>query len=273
MKTSKDSISFNWVGSEQSFVDQLDIQQIGPVTLGRFGGNSTAGQTKNEDGCRVRVIAAEDWEFTVLLDAHQTAESAELVVAEIGGLEPSINEALKLPVKQAFSQLSEILLASFDSERFKAACEEVQGETAVLCTARKGKFLWWFYFCYCLLYLFHSELKALWDMQQNHRSFYEWIGKVNTFDLPVPCFSTGAKELRKGINHILLTTDGLVECPNTDFSDPLKVAKRFDAVSNAEGVTALLEEIKEKNVRDSTTILSWMIEVESEATRPGNEPQ
>lgn len=273
MKNSKEQMSFSWIGSEQSFVDQLDIQQIGPVTLGRFGGNSAAGQTKNEDGCMIWANAEEDWEFTVLLDAHQTAESAELVVAEIGGLETPINETLKLPVKQAFSQLSEILLAAFDSERFKTACKEVQGETAVLCTARKGKFLWWLSVGDCLLYLFHPELEALGEMQQNHRSFYEWIGKVNTFDLPVPCFSTGAKELRKGINHILLTTDGLVECPNTDFSDPLKVAKRFDAVSNAEGVTTLLEEIKEKNVRDSTTILSWMIEVESEATRPGNEPQ
>lgn len=125
MKTSKDPTSFNWVGSEQSFVDQLDIQQIGPVTVGRFGGNSTAGQTKNEDGCMVWSNVVEDWEFTVLLDAHQTAESAELVIAEIGRLEPSINGALKLPIKQAFSQLSEILLASFDSERFKTACSKV----------------------------------------------------------------------------------------------------------------------------------------------------
>ncbi|ANU20584.1 protein phosphatase [Planococcus plakortidis] len=273
MKTSKNQTSFNWVGSEKHFVDQLDIVQIGPVTVGRFGGNSSTGQTKNEDGCVLWANAVEDWEFTVLLDAHQTAESAELVIAEIGRLETTINDALKLPVKQAFSQLSEILLAMFDSERFKARCSEVQGETAVLCTARKGKFLWWLSVGDCLLYLFHPELEALGELQQNHRSFYEWIGKVNTFDLPVPCFSTGAKELRKGINHILLTTDGLVECPNTDFSNPLEVSKRFDAVSNAEGVTVLLEELKEKNVRDSTTILSWRVEVESESTRPGNEPK
>lgn len=273
MKIIKDQTSFKWVGSEQPFVDQLDIVQIGPVTVGRFGGNSAAGQTKNEDGCLVWANAAEDWEFTVLLDAHQTAESAELVVAEIGRLETSINDALKLPVKQAFNQLSVILLTTFESERFKTACSEVQGETAVLCAARKGKFLWWLSVGDCLLYLFHPELEALGEMQQNHRSFYEWIGKVNTFDLPVPCYSTGAKELRKGTNHILLTTDGLVECPNTDFSNPLEVSKRFDAVSNTEGVKALLEEIKEKNVRDSTTILSWRVEVESKSTRPGNEPK
>ncbi|MBU9674469.1 protein phosphatase 2C family protein [Planococcus sp. CP5-4] len=273
MANRKEQISFNWVGSEKHFVDQLDIRQIGPVAVGRFGGNSTAGQTKNEDGCLVWANAREDWEFTVLLDAHQTAESAELVVAEIGRLKTLITEALKSPVKQAFSQLSEILLASFESERFKTACSEVQGETAVLCTARKGKFLWWLSVGDCLVYLFHPELEALGEMQQNHRSFYEWIGKANTFELPVPCFSTGAKELRKGVNHILMTTDGLVECPNTDFSNPLEVAKRFEVASNIEGVQALLQEIKEKEVRDSTTILSWMIEVESEATRPGDEPQ
>ncbi|MEZ0481589.1 protein phosphatase 2C domain-containing protein [Planococcus sp. SSTMD024] len=273
MANRKEQAQFSWVGSEKHFVDQLDIQQIGPVTVGRFGGNSTAGQTKNEDGCMVWANAEEDWEFTVLLDAHQTAESAELVVAEISRLAPLINGALKLPVKQAFGQLPEILLTAFDSEHFKRACSEVQGETAVLCTARKGKFLWWLSVGDCLLYLFHPELEALGEMQQNHRSFYEWIGKVNTFDLPVPCFSTGAKELRKGTNHIVLTTDGLVECPNADFSNPLEVAKRFDGVSNTEGVRALLEKIKDKQVRDSTTILSWSVEVKSESTRPGDQLQ
>ncbi len=273
MKNRKEGTRFSWVGSENSFVDRLDIQQVGPVMIGRFGGNSAAGQTKNEDGCMVWANKANDWEFTVLLDAHQTAESAELVIAEISRLESAIMEALNLPIKEAFSQLSEVLLAAFNSEHFKAACKEVQGETAVLCTVRKGKFLWWLSIGDCLLYVFHPELKALGETQQNHRSFYEWIGKVNTFELPVPCYSTGTKELRKGTNRILLTTDGLVECPNTNFSDPLEVAKRFHTGSSKQGVEALLSEIKDKNVRDSTTILSWTIEVESESTRPGNELQ
>jgi len=273
MTSNANKTQLRWIGSEETFVDQLDMQQIGPVAVGRFGGNSTAGQTKNEDGCMVWANAIADWEFAVLFDAHQTAESAELVSAEIVRLENTIYHALSLPVNQAFGELSEILLTAFGSERFKKACSEVQGETAVLCAVRKGKFLWWLSIGDCLLYLFHPELKALGEMQQNQRSFYQWIGKVNTFDLPVPCYSTGTKELRKGTNHILLTTDGLVECPNTAFSDPLEVAKRFEAASNRRGVQALLEEIKEKDVRDSTTILSWMVEVESEATRPGNEHQ
>ena len=38
----------------------------------------------------------------------------------------------------------------------------------------------------CILYLNHPELSVLNEYQQNHRSFYEWIGKVNTFELEVP---------------------------------------------------------------------------------------
>ena len=45
-------------------------------------------------------------------------------------------------------------------------------------------------------------------------SFYEWIGNVNTFDLPVPCYSTGIRELRNGKNRIVMVTDGVLECGN-----------------------------------------------------------
>lgn len=110
----------------------------------------------------------------------------------------------------------------------------------------KGKYLWWLSIGDCLLYLFHPELKALNETQQDHRSFYEWIVQVDTFDFLVPFYSIGNKELRKGKNHILLTTDGLIECPNTDFSNPAQVGKPFETLPNEEGVQALLDEIKEK---------------------------
>lgn len=261
---------FSWVGSQSHYVDEIDVGQIQNVTVGRFGGNSTAGQYKNEDGCLVWTNEKEDWEFVVLLDAHQTAESAELVISEIYSLKDAIQNTLTLPIKQAFEQTAETLLTTFDSPHFKKACGKIHGETAVLCVVRKGKFLWWLSIGDCLLYLFHPELKALNETQQNHRSFYEWIGQVNTFDLAVPCYSVGTKELRKGKNHILLTTDGLVECPNTNFSNPIEVGKPFEILSNEQGVQALLEEIKEKNVRDSTTILSWFIDIDADSTRPSN---
>lgn len=67
-----------------------------------------------------------------------------------------------------------------------------------------------------------------------------------------------------------LTTDGLVECPDTNFMDPREIRKVFEGVSNEDGVHSLLNEIQQKNVRDSTTILSWFVDVEDEATVPGN---
>jgi hypothetical protein len=83
---------------------------------------------------------------------------------------------------------------------------------------------------------------------------------VNTFDLPVPCYSTGRKELRKGKNQIFITTDGLTECPNTNFEDPQEIFKPFEVLSNERSVKELLMKVKNKNVRDSTTIISWNVD-------------
>jgi hypothetical protein len=261
---------FRWLGNQENFVDEINIKTINDVIIGRFGGNSAAGQYKNEDGCLVWVNGEVNYEFVVLLDAHQTSESAELVLDTIHYLKKEITHILRSSPKKAFSSLYNLLFTTFDSETFKESCKKVQGETAFLCVVRKGRFLWWFSVGDCILFLNHPELEHLNEYQQNHRSFYEWIGKVNTFELEVPCFSTGTKELRKGINHIFVTTDGLVECPNACFDEPKEIFKPFMKLTNEESVSNLLNTIKEKNVRDSTTLLSWFIEVEAEASKPSS---
>jgi serine/threonine protein phosphatase PrpC len=258
----------SWVGSQKDFVDKITIVSIAHVVLGRFGGNSTAGQYKNEDGCIIWVNEKFDYEFVVLLDAHQTAESAKLVVTTINNMKNEIIDILTRPVNESFNELSQLLLSTFQSESFKHACKSVQGETAFLCAVRKSKYLWWFSVGDCLLHVNHPELSALHEYQQNHRSFYEWIGRVNTFELEVPCYSTGRKELRKGRNHLFLTTDGLTECPNTNFDNPKEIFSTFENRSNEDSVRNLLETIQAKNVRDSTTILSWYVDVEVEASQP-----
>ena len=262
--------AYQWVGSQQHFVDHLHVHSTSLIAIGQFGGNSSAGQTKNEDGCLVWTDPKGAWEFAVLLDAHQTAQSAELVISEIGALKHAIQDSLLLSERQAFNGVQTLLLDLFESQDFKDKCRSIQGETAVLFVVRKGKFLWWLSIGDCLLYLFHPELVALNEFQQNHRSFYEWVGRANTFELDVPCYSMGVKELRKGRNHIFLTTDGLVECPDTNFTNPCEIRKAFNGVSNKGGVHSLLNQIQQKNVRDSTTILSWFLDVEEDATVPGN---
>ncbi|MFV8830352.1 protein phosphatase 2C domain-containing protein [Alkalihalobacterium sp. APHAB7] len=251
---------FSWVGSEEAFVDEINIRHFEHVVLGRFGGNSSAGQYKNEDGCLVWVDKKQDLEFVVLLDAHHTAESAELVLNSIESLKDELSTSFTLPIKDTFKSVSSLLLSTFESSRFKNACQKIQGETAFLCVVRKDKYIWWLSIGDCVFHLYHPELAMLKEFQQNQRSFYEWIGKTNTFDLEVPCYSMGTKELRKGKNHLFLTTDGLIECPNGNYNDPREIFFRFESSTNEQGVLDLLKEIKEKKVRDSTTILSWMVD-------------
>ncbi|MFT4416328.1 protein phosphatase 2C domain-containing protein [Fredinandcohnia humi] len=261
---------FTWVGSQESFVDIPSIQELGSIVIGRHGGNSSSGQTKNEDGCLVWQNKFEDWEFITLLDAHHTSESADLILTTFTSKKRELQSVLSQPIGTCFARIEETILGIFKSKEFLAACKQITGETACLIVFRKDKYLWWFSVGDNLLYLFHPELIALGQYQINQRHFYEWIGQVNTFNQPVPCFSSGRKELRKGNNHLIVTTDGLVECPSEPYINPEEISKVFINQTNVEGVTSLLENIRIRNVRDSTTIISWFVKTTKEATLPSN---
>lgn len=262
----------SWVGNKKHFVDEISVLKIGEkVVLGRFGGNSSAGQYKNEDGCLIWCDDKADWEFIILLDAHNTAESAELVVTTIEKYEQRFLDSFTLPEKSLLTSLNALILDIFQSESFIQECENVQGETACLFAFRKGNYLWWFSIGDCLLLLHHPDLERLGEYQQNHRSFFEWVGKESTFNKDVPCYSTGVKELRTGENHIFMTTDGLVECPNTSYSEAKNIYRVFQKVDTCEiGVRKLLEDILSKNVRDSTTVVSLVIQNDKVATIPSD---
>lgn len=260
-----------WVGSHQGFVDTLSVQNQGKITIGRFGGNSSAGQTKNEDGCLVWQNEQEDWEFVILLDAHQTAESAELILQEFTKYKGPIVAMLSNSKEKTFKHIEEMILQFFMNPNFLASCREVKGSTSCLIVLRKNKYIWWFSVGDCILYLFHSELADLGQYQVNQRHFFEWIGQVNTFELPVPCYSSGRKELRKGKNHIFLTTDGLIECPGLPYDCPEKIQDEFSSTSNEKAVEALLKKIQLLNVRDSTTIISWFVNSNQDASLPCNQ--
>lgn len=263
---------FSWVGSQKHYVDEISVLKVGEdIVLGRFGGNSTAGQYKNEDGCIIWCDDKEDWEFAILLDAHFTAESAELVTSTIEKNELRFFDIFTLPVKSLFTSLNALILDTFQNKSFIQECKNVQGETACLFALRKENYLWWFSIGDCLLMVHHPELELLGEYQQNHRSFYEWVGKESTFHKEVPCYSTGVKELRTGENHIFMTTDGLLECPNTSYSNPKDIYRMFQDDATCElGVRKLLEDIQSKNVRDSTTMISWIIHNNQEGTIPSN---
>ena len=254
---------FRWIGSDSNFVDLLDVQVMDGVVLGRFGGNSSAGQYKNEDACLVWKDRAEDWEFVMLLDAHNSAQSAVAVLKQVETHEKRLKQLLGQAVSgDFFRNLEHMVLEMFQQEAFLQACRNVQGETACLIVMRKGKYVWWFSVGDCLMYLFHPELKALGQYQLNQRQFYEWIGEVNTFDQPIPCYSAGTRELRQGVNRVFLTTDGLVECPGGVFREPASI---YETKAGKAGVELMLKKIQEHGVRDSTTIISWEITVSEPA--------
>lgn len=262
-------VDFNWIGSSESFVDQLDVKEVGQMTIGRFGGNSSAGQFKNEDACLVWSDSLREWEWVLLMDAHKTAESAEAVLAQVEKHKEKLMQFLCQPLsKNYFLDLEQSVLEMFRQEAFMEACRNVQGETACLIVVRKGKYVWWFSVGDCLVYLFHPELAALGQYGLNQRQFYEWIGQVNTFDQAIPCYSSGTRELRQGANRLLLATDGLVECPNGPYGDPDQI---YQAMKEQNGMGRMLETIRKLEVRDSTTLISWEIRIAEQAAKASDQ--
>ena len=265
---------FSWVGSSNAYIDRPDIQQPAEmaVVLGRFGGNSAAGQYKNEDGCLIWTDEQEDWEFVMILDAHNSAQSAELVIGQVEKHETAITSLLSSNVSvDVFAGIEKKLLELFQQDSFMEACRQVQGETACLIAVRKGQYLYWLSIGDCLLYNFHPELAVFGQYQINQRQFYEWIGQVNTFEQAVPCFSSGTRELRQGENQILLTTDGLVECPGAVFADPQTIWQQCKQNTTVDGVAALLATIQKNHVRDSTTVVSWKVNRSERASYASNQ--
>ena len=265
------SNEFNWVGSEEHFVDRIHVHTADHVVIGRFGGNSSAGQHKNEDGCLVWVNRKEDWEFTLLLDAHNTADSAEIIIDLFNQEKAQISQLLSMQaIQQSFKRVEEKILSMFQSTEFLSRCQQVQGETACLIVVRRDKYVWWFSAGDCILCLFHPDLAALGQYQLNQRQFYEWIGQVNTFETEVPCYSSGVRELRKGENRLFLTTDGLIECPNEPFAHPLSIYESVFGKAGAVSIQSILEKIRDNGVRDSTTIITWAISVVKDVTMPSD---
>ncbi|WP_313799240.1 protein phosphatase 2C domain-containing protein [Cytobacillus sp.] len=262
---------FTWVGSQEHFIDKINVQKINQIRIGRFGGKSTAGQNKNDDGCLIWIGEKKDWELAMILDAHNTAESAEIVIEKFTMKKPEIVTSLSMPINQSFKRLEEVVLDLFQGEEFLSSCRKIKGETACLIVARKDKYVWWLSIGDCSLYIFHPELASLGQYQINQRQFFEWVGKVNTFEQTVPCYSRGIRELRKGFNRIFLTTDGLIECPNEPFSNPKEIYKVISSSEEEESIKRLLQNIQDNHVKDSTTIISWKVNITDSVTRPSKE--
>ncbi|MFE4710694.1 protein phosphatase 2C domain-containing protein [Paenibacillus sp. NPDC056722] len=249
---------FSWVGSSEMFLDEPTTIKLDEIVIGRYDGKASAGVNKNEDGVLVLSDPNGGWEFVMLLDAHKTAESAELLMKTMDREVSEIINCLSLPIHQAFKTLEDFLLSVFKSEAFRSQCQQVEGETACLLCVRKENYLWWFSVGDNSVYLLHPDLAGRGQYLLNQRNHYEWIGSVNTFDQPVPCYSSGVRELRQGHNLLVMTKDGSLEFGEREFENPQGL---YDAFYNEESLekctqNALLK-VHAGQGRDSATLVAW----------------
>ena len=145
-------------------------------------------------------------------------------------------------------------------------CKTVQGETAVLMCVQKGTFLWWLSVGDNLIYLLHPQLANMGQYALNQRHFYEWIGQVNSLALPIPAYSRGVSELRKGMNTIVLFTDGVLEFEDSPSMDNHVLYQAFHAVqaedtNQKQALLEVLEKVHKGLGWDSATVMSFSVDV------------
>lgn len=265
-----DQYRFSWVGNQYAFLDNPDTNTVGHVVIGRYGGTTSAGATMNEDGALVWTDASATWELVLLLDAHATAESAALVIAAISSLEDRLLQIISRDPASAFAGIEQLVVELFQSESFRRRCRETSGETACLLCVRKAQYLWWFNVGDNMLFVIHPDLLALGQTMLNQRNFYEWIGNANTFDLDVPCYSVGVRELRRGENTVVVTTDGILTTennPNRRMSQLFR-DRNGDSTDLSRQVRHLLNSIQDDGGRDSATVIAWTYTNPKSATMP-----
>nr|WP_305120911.1 protein phosphatase 2C domain-containing protein [Saccharibacillus sp. JS10] len=240
------------------------IEKVSQLTVGRYGGNTQSGAYKNEDG--FLIWCDPTWEFVTLIDAHHSCDSAELIIATLQQHEEAIRFILDSDIKVLFDKIEHFLLSLLKSDSFLEQCRSLQGEASCLITIRKDNMLGWLSVGDCELFLIHEELEKWNQTRLNQRNFYEWIGKVNSFDQVVPSYSLGRRQLRTGTNHICMITDGYLD--HTDAAISIADLCRSEDLGQA-----FLEELHQGQTVDSTTFVSFRTHNEREAAMPSDSPQ
>ncbi len=252
---------FRWVGSDEPFLDQPALAECGSIVVGRYGGRTEAGAYKNEDGALVWCDAAGAWEFAALLDAHYSAESAELILATLEAERPRLLAALALPVATAFRALQETLLAIFTDAAFRAQCREVYGEASCLIVARKGAAI-----------SGGSRSATAWRISCIPRrrgwasicsisaSSSSGLASATPSTSQCRATTTGTQRLYPGEALIALATDGVFESIPVFYEQPeqlLYLLAREEQLYD--GVGRILDAVHDIHGRDSATLVAWRV--------------
>lgn len=257
----------HWTGQAAPMLDKPSLLQVGRVALGVYGGNTAVGAKKNEDAALI--WESDNWTFAAILDAHGTSDSALLVLDLLENHRDDLQAALAQPVADAFVQLEKQLVTALSSPAFLAACRELNGETALLCCATKGAYLWWFSVGDGVAYLFHPDLTRLGQFALNQRQFFEWVGKVGGFDQRPFTYSSGVRALRRGWHDVVLVTDGLLEFGTRPFEDPRQLAQALGVgIEEPPRLLDVLRHVHAARGRDSATLIHWRVRNDGDAPLP-----
>jgi hypothetical protein len=246
---------FTWRGSVEPCLDRPELTAIGRVSVGRYGGNSGFGASKNEDAALL--WAGEDWVFAVILDAHASSESADAVLELFERGRVEMLELLGQPghMLEVQAAVTRLLLDAAPQ------LAQVRGETACLVCYQQGGYLMWLSIGDNQLYLLHPELQRLGQFTLTVRHYFEWIGERSSLALEAPCFATGIRQLRQGINTIALATDGLLEAGDRVFDEPARVSRELLSPAGISGaISSMLAEVHRQGGRDSATVIAWQVD-------------
>ncbi|MFC0215105.1 protein phosphatase 2C domain-containing protein [Paenibacillus chartarius] len=170
---------------------------------------------------------------------------------------------LSCPTSQAFQLIERSILDIFTSEPFLSECRRLQGEASCLICLRKENYVWWLSVGDCMLFLSHAELARWGQAMLNQRNFYEWIGRVNTFELSVPCYSSGRRQLRSGTSEIIMITDGFLD---TGYG----LNGIADVLQGRINMNKFFEMLHNESTVDSTTMIYWSVVNPKSAAIPSN---
>ncbi|MDG0808052.1 protein phosphatase 2C domain-containing protein [Cohnella rhizosphaerae] len=249
---------YEWIGDREPFLDEISVNKIGNIHVGRFGGSTENGATKNEDALFILKGEDQEWTLAVILDAHNSTESSRIILELFKNNRAVLSEICTS--NRAFRDLEPYILRLLSEESFKAKCKAVTGETSCLICFQFGSYIWWLSIGDCMAFLFHPELAKFSQFGLNQRQFYEWIGEVNTFELSVPCYVSGRRQLRKDTNLIVLITDGVFEYEDGYYENHRNLYNRFfNGMKMEENIDLILRDLLNDHVKDSTTIISWQV--------------
>lgn len=256
-----------WSGGSDPCLDGPRVNAVGRVAVGLCGGNADHGARKNEDAALV--WTGDDWVFAVVLDAHASSESADAVLELFERGRAELMVLLEQPEPSHILEVQAAISGLLLSDGSREQMAKVRGETACLVCYQHGKYLMWLSIGDNSLYLLHPDLQRLGQHALTVRNYFEWIGERSSLALDVPCFSTGIRELRHGLNTIALVTDGLLEVADRPYEDAVCFSDDLLSPAGLPGsVGQMLAEVHRLGGRDSATVIAWQVDNPEPALMP-----